>query len=87
LCRYRYRGNLCANSLIEGRECIGEENCHLGFLQPGGVIEAEECHMERWQGLYCPRYQRFYCAGRENCDTVESYMSHFAEFKESRGGP
>jgi len=71
--------------LIEGRECIGEENCKLGSLSQNGLDLPDECHMERWQGLYCPRYQRFYCAGHGNCDTVEKYMSHFAEFKESMG--
>jgi hypothetical protein len=69
--------------LIEGRECIGEENCRLGSLNHRRLDKVDECHMERWQGLYCPRYQRFYCPGPGNCETVEAYMSHFAEFKES----
>ncbi|HUV24963.1 MAG TPA: hypothetical protein VMW26_06010 [Methanomassiliicoccales archaeon] len=85
MCRYRYHRNLCAHRLIEGRECIGEESCRLGSLGRRGFTVADECHMEKWQGLYCPRYQRFYCSGRENCETMESYMSHFVDFRESRG--
>ena len=70
--------------MIDGRECVGEENCQLRFYVKG-VPETDDCYIERWQGLYCPRYQRFYCAGRGNCDTMESYMTHLVEFKRSRG--
>lgn len=31
-------------------------------------------------GIYCKKYNRFYCAGRENCETKEEYMKHMKEF-------
>jgi len=43
--------------------------------------------MDQWQGLYCSRYQKFFCAGKGRCDTMEDYMSEFARFKQSRGPP
>lgn len=46
-----------------------------------------DCSMEQWQGLYCSRYQKFFCAGKGRCDTMEDYMSEFARFKQSRGPP
>lgn len=31
-------------------------------------------------GLYCKKYNRFYCAGKDNCQTKEEYMQHMKEF-------
>jgi len=85
LCKYRYREVFCANALIKGRECIGEEKCTIKFSS-APAVKKSDCTFENWHGLYCAKYQRFYCAGLKNCSTVESYMAHFAKYKQSIGG-
>ena len=37
-----------------------------------------DCTFEAWYGLYCPKYKRFFCPGKENCETFEDYMAQFA---------
>ncbi len=27
-------------------------------------------------GIYCQKYNRFYCAGEENCQTKNDYLKH-----------
>ncbi len=85
LCKYCYAGKYCANAAISGRECVGEVNCLVRSTADGLLRKRNDCSKEQWYGLYCAKYQRFYCAGRENCHTAESYMMHFAQFAESRG--
>lgn len=84
LCKYRYRGEFCAHALVAGRECIGEENCAAKFSSLS-KSRRSDCSFESWQGLYCAKYQRFYCAGIENCSTAESYMAHFARYTQRLG--
>lgn len=37
-----------------------------------------DCTFEAWYGVYCPKYKRFFCPGKGNCDTFEQYMENFA---------
>lgn len=85
MCKYSYAGKYCANSSISGRECIGESNCLARSSVDGVLRRKVDCSKEQWYGLYCAKYQRFYCAGRENCSTAEAYMMHFAQFASGRG--
>jgi len=87
MCKYFYREGWCANKTVQGLECIGKDKCDL-FLGKGGK-EREGCGYDNWYGLYCAKYQRFYCAGKGNCETMEDYMRSFArsqrgEFDEVR---
>jgi len=85
VCRYRYKEKFCAHRLIKGRECVGEEHCQLGSGKELSVVPARDCDMERWYGLYCSRYQRFFCPGPANCKSVEDYMLQFMEFRQAGG--
>ncbi|HTY46519.1 MAG TPA: hypothetical protein VMB46_02515 [Methanomassiliicoccales archaeon] len=51
------------------------------------MSRARDCSREQWFGLYCAKYQRFYCSGKENCATVESYLQHLTDFKQSQWRP
>lgn len=82
-CRYRYRNNLCAHGSIDSKECKGEENCSFGkteYLHHHG----HECSKEQWFGLYCAKYQRFYCAGSENCSSFDQYITHLNIARQSQ---
>lgn len=46
-----------------------------------------DCSKEQWFGLYCARYQRFYCAGLGNCSSPEKYMQHLNSAKQSQWRP
>ncbi len=83
MCKYYYRGGYCAHAAISERECVGEAKC----LITSNLMEEmkkSDCSREEWYGLYCAKYQRFYCAGKENCESAESYMARFAEYVSSR---
>ncbi|MGD0056541.1 MAG: hypothetical protein ABSB83_01635 [Methanomassiliicoccales archaeon] len=82
MCRYRYRQSYCAHRQIEERECVGEDNCLVRSSPMRYCQMNSHCSSEQWHGLYCAKYQRFYCSGIENCGTAESYMTHFARFRE-----
>jgi len=85
LCRYRYRESYCAHGLVEGRNCVGEESCSVMSSPTKASRRKNDCSLEQWYGLYCAKYQRFFCAGLENCSTAESYMAHLAKFQTSMG--
>lgn len=42
-------------------------------------VQEDTCPMTEC-GLYCKKYNRFYCAGKENCENEEEYMKHMKEF-------
>ncbi len=87
MCRYSYRSGACANRHVESLECIGEEKCEHSQMnvmtRKSPVGPAGECGSDKWLGLYCERYGRFYCAGRDRCETPELYMKHFTMHQES----
>ena len=86
-CRYRYGGRYCAHSAVEERICMGEDKC--AALSPEGerLHRAMECSHDQWFGLYCAKYRRFYCAGKENCTTPETYMAHLLSAKTAQWRP
>ncbi|OPY31905.1 MAG: hypothetical protein A4E32_01510 [Methanomassiliicoccales archaeon PtaU1.Bin124] len=84
LCRYRYKGRYCAHSAVHGRECQGEERCRV---QPHRIVSwnDQNCSHERSYGLYCTKYQKFYCAGKDSCATPEAYMDSLVKFRMEGG--
>lgn len=52
----------------------------LVLRKPG--THAESCGHEQWLGLYCEKYKRFFCPGREHCVTPESYEKQLIIHKE-----
>lgn len=87
MCRYSYRSGACANRHVDSLECIGEEKCQHSDLnvltKAGASRDSRDCGHERWLGLYCEKYGRFYCPGTERCATPEQYMRHFEAHQES----
>lgn len=52
-------------------------------MKKGSIGPSEECGLHKWLGLYCEKYGRFYCAGKDKCSTPERYLEHFAAHRES----
>lgn len=77
MCRYYYRDGLCANSSVDEMSCTGLEQCP-DSSQVLELNSKHSCGHDRWYGLYCDRYKRFFCAGSGNCEDFEEYMKHFA---------
>ncbi len=80
MCRYSYLSGACANKHVESLDCIGHDKCEFSgmnilVLRKGKAVP-DECNHEKWLGLYCEKYQRFFCPGREHCVTPESYEKH-----------
>lgn len=59
-----------------------------GPSHPGGIEENSdedessceyECPMTEC-GVYCKKYNRFYCAGKESCQTEDEYLEHMNEY-------
>ncbi len=86
-CRYRYRESYCAHGSVNGRECLGEHRCAVITHERGAGIKQRDCARDQWFGLYCAKYQRFYCSGKDNCGTVESYLQHLNDFKQAQWRP
>ena len=86
LCRYSYLSGACANRQVDSLECIGPGKCEFSGMnilvlkKPGQV--AEDCGHEKWLGLYCEKYKRFFCPGREHCVTPDSYQKHLIVHQE-----
>jgi hypothetical protein len=62
---------------VDSLECIGPDKCEFSgmnilVLRKPGHRESD-CGHEQWLGLYCEKYRRFFCPGREHCVTPESY--------------
>ncbi len=86
MCKYSYVSGACANRRIDSLVCIGQEKCEfsgMNILMSRGKPESE-CGHEKWLGLYCEKYQRFFCPGREHCVTPESYQKHLVIHEERR---
>lgn len=81
MCKYSYPSGGCANGNIESLDCMGEDKCEFSGMnvltRRSGDRAVKDCSGEKWLGLYCERYKRFYCPGKEHCATPESYMSRF----------
>jgi len=90
MCRYHYGNGLCANNSIEDAECIGLDQCSERFPVSSGAFEIsseQSCGYDKWYGLYCDKYKRFFCAGRGNCENFEEYIEHFASHISNAKGP
>ena len=78
MCRYSYVSGACANRHVDSLECIGQDKCEFSGMNilvlRKTTPAAEECGHEKWLGLYCEKYARFFCPGREHCVTPESYQ-------------
>ncbi len=79
-CRYSYLSGACANKHVDSLECIGHEKCEFSgmniLMKQRHSRTAEDCGLEKWLGLYCEKYNRFFCPGKEHCVTPESYQKH-----------
>jgi len=75
MCRYYFGDGRCANSKIDGDLCPDQENCD-SFSRAKDPVE-NDCDTESWFGLYCAKYKRFFCPGKENCQTYEEYAQSF----------
>lgn len=77
MCRFYYRNGYCANPQIESNECIGETKCYIMIYNTKVKKVNNGCEYDLGYGVYCKKYQRFYCAGKENCNSLENYMKSF----------
>lgn len=77
-CRYSYLSGACANKDVDSLECIGSDKCEFSgmniLMKQRHSRAVPDCGLEKWLGLYCEKYRRFFCPGREHCVTPESYQ-------------
>ncbi len=61
-CRYDDGKGWCTGRL-EGFACVGNKCLdHPGYASKNG-----ECPDQTGEGVYCPRYNKFFCAGKDQC--------------------
>lgn len=87
MCRYSYLSGACANKHVDSLECLGQDKCEfsgMNILMSKSPAPENECGHERWLGLYCEKYKRFFCPGREHCTTPESYQKSLVVFQERK---
>ena len=80
LCKYLYKGGRCAHGLIDSTECLGEDSCRHANVSRRHRYR-DDCSKEHWYGLYCAKYQRFFCAGRDKCGSAEEYFSSMVRYR------
>ncbi|UCE37860.1 MAG: hypothetical protein JSW00_01035 [Thermoplasmata archaeon] len=68
ICKYD-DGNGWCTSKFEGFGCI-KERCEIYAPKND---EGNECSGIAGQGIYCRKYNRFFCAGKENCTNQNKY--------------
>jgi hypothetical protein len=79
MCRYSYLSGACANKHIDSLDCIGLDKCEfssMNIMTSRRPVSGGECGHEKWLGLYCEKYMRFFCPGRGHCATPESYQKN-----------
>lgn len=92
MCKYYYRGGLCANSSIQSPFCVGDSQCpafnreKMREYDTPNTMTVSGSDAEKWLGLYCSTYKRFHCTGEDECGTGEcanaqAYLSHLASVK------
>lgn len=70
MCRYSYVTGACANKHVDSLECVGLDKCGfsgMNLMTSMSRTAGAECGHEQWLGLYCEKYRRFSCPGREQC--------------------
>ncbi len=85
----KYGKGRCAHPSNLSIDCVGEDSCRMtgdevmprdSFDTIGGYdrtnTEKEDSCPNTTCGIYCQKYNRFYCAGEENCQTEEEYKNH-----------
>jgi hypothetical protein len=75
MCRYYYGEGRCANVNISEGICSSQENC--GLFSMAKNPKENECDTESWYGLYCAKYKRFFCPGKDSCQTYDEYSKSF----------
>lgn len=55
---------------FKGFACVGDK-CEL---HPEFSQDANQCPDEGGDGVYCHRFHRFFCAGRDHCSEHEAYI-------------
>jgi len=87
-CRYGYLDGSCANRRVESLECVGADKCEFSGLnvltKKGDENCPVGCNPHAWLGLYCEKYGRFFCPGKEHCASPESYLQKLALHQEGR---
>lgn len=72
-------------------DCVGEGSCvYTGedeqvekvddALSLEGNYEQDHKCSNTQCGLYCEKYNRFYCAGEDNCVSKEEYFEHMKTY-------
>ena len=80
LCKYRYNDDRCAHGMIVSNIYVGEDIC--SHADAGRRFHYQEnCAMEYWYGLYCPKYHSFYCDGRKHCILAERYFGSLVKVR------
>ncbi len=93
MCIYEYSNGKCAHPKNLSLECVGEEKCvHMDDGNAveevekaldesfGNELEPKDTCSNTQCGLYCEKYQRFYCAGEENCREENEYFEHMKTY-------
>lgn len=75
MCRYYYGEGRCANSRIGDGLCSGQKECDL--FSRAKKTKENECDTESWYGVYCAKYKRFFCPGKDDCQTYDDYAKSF----------
>ena len=69
ICKYDDGNGWCTGK-FKGFGCI-KNNCDS--YTPAENVE-DDCKGLEGKGIYCPKYKRFYCAGKENCSDITDYI-------------
>lgn len=91
MCRYEYGKEKCAHPNNLSLDCVGEEKCvyteddrQLKKVEEALSVEndIEQKHKcpNTQCGIYCEKYNRFYCAGEDNCKSEEEYLDHMKTY-------
>ena len=73
MCKYRYKGDRCAHGMNSSAACGGEDSCGHANVAHLKTYH-DNCSREHWYGLYCAKYQHFFCAGKEDCTSAQDYF-------------
>ncbi len=72
----------CKDDDLEDLQPPSDMQNSSGFQEKTDEIsESEEdtCPMTEC-GVYCEKFNRFYCAGEDNCQTEDEYLEHMNEY-------
>ncbi len=91
MCKFLYGKGKCAHPKNFTIDCVGEDYCNFPenpdderLVDSGGqgvtsnIEQDDKCPSTKC-GIYCQKYNRFYCAGEDNCQTENEYIKHMNE--------